>query len=270
MIKMKRLDYLIDYLMNENPRLVLNEKLETFEDKFRIYRSLVNIRKPMDIDREFINVEDEFLQDLLKNKDLTSSEDINPLAIDFPNSKLSHKDKIALWQGDITTLEVDAIVNAANSQGTGCYIPCHNCIDNQIHTYAGVDLRLECEEKMKKLDYALPSGNAFITNAYNLPSKHVIHTVGPIIVGHVTETKEKSLAQCYHTCLNLAIENNIKSIAFPCISTGEFRFPKELACQIAINTVEEFLDTKEDYFDKIIFNVYSDEDYKIYENFITK
>lgn len=162
-------------------------------------------------------------------------------------------------------MEIDSIVNAANSRGLGCFIPCHKCIDNQINTFAGVGLRLECNEIMKKKDYNLKTGEAIITKGYNLPSKYVIHTVGPIIYNQVTKEKENLLALCYINSLKLAIENNIKTIAFPCISTGEFCFPKDLASKIAIKTVNNFLNEYKNSFDKIVFNVYSKEDYEIYE-----
>ena len=167
-------------------------------------------------------------------------------------------------------MQIDSIVNAANSQGLGCFIPCHNCIDNQINTFAGISLRLECNEIMKEKDYFLETGKAFITNGYNLLAKYVIHTVGPIIYDKVTNKEIKELQDCYINSLNLAKENKIRTIVFPCISTGEFRFPKGQASKIAIKTVDRFLDENRDYFDKVVFNVYGEEDYKIYERNIKK
>lgn len=152
----------------------------------------------------------------------------------------------------------------------GCFVPCHKCIDNQINTFAGVELRLECNEVMKTKNYHLETGKAIITKGYNLPSKNIIHTVGPIIYDFVTEEKEKELASCYINSLKLAIDNNIKTIAFPCISTGEFRFPKELACKIAIQTIDMFLTENKGKIEKVVFNVYGEEDYKIYEQQIRK
>ena len=190
------------------------------------------------------------------NKSIVESNDIT--------SFIKYKGtQICLWQGDITILKIDAIVNAANSQGLGCFIPCHKCIDNAIHSASGVELRLECNKIMQEIGM-LQTGKVFITKGYNLPSKYVIHTVGPIIYENVKEKEILELKNCYINSLELAKENNIKTIAFPCISTGEFRFPKELASKIAIETIKEYLDTNEEYFEKIIFNVFLDVDYKIY------
>ena len=160
-------------MINDNPRYHVSEEPETFEDKFRIYRSLVNIRNPNPIDDDYVEMENEMLQELLLKKEITSFEDIETIGVKYPQTKLNHKDIMALWQGDICSLEIDTIVNAANSQGLGCFIPCHDCIDNKIHTNAGVKLRLECYQEMQKYDYTLPSGTCLFTDAYNLPSKHV-------------------------------------------------------------------------------------------------
>lgn len=247
---MEKLDYLIEYLLKESGR-------ENFDysdrDKKSLYRALVNVRQANPISENFLKVEDEYLQDELKKQSITNVDDIK------------EKNKIALWQGDITKLKIDSIVNAGNSQGLGCFLPNHNCIDNQINTFAGVRLRLACNEIMKDLNYNLETGKAIITNAYNLPSKYVIQTVGPIIENEVTEEKEQELANCYINSLKLAIENGIKTIAFPCISTGVFRFPKDNACRIAIKSVKEFLESH-DTIEKVVFSVYSDEDLEIYKN----
>lgn len=253
---MEKLDFLIDYLLKENKRVQIEEKPKDADAKKNLYRSLVNIRDAKPISREYIKIENEYLTEELQNKKLT----------DIKN--LSSNDKICLWKGDITTLKIDSIVNAANSQGLGCFVPCHKCIDNQIQTYAGVSLRLECNDVMKELNYNLPTGESFITKGYNLPSKYVIHTVGPIIYSEVTELEEKQLAECYINSLKLAMENNIRTIAFPCISTGEFRFPKAKACEIAVKTVKEFLKENGDKFDKIVFNVYGEEDYYEYRKLL--
>ena len=170
-----------------------------------------------------------------------------------------------MWQGDITKLKIDAIVNAGNSQGLGCFLPNHNCIDNQINTFAGVRLRLACNDIMKDLNYNLETGKAIITKGYNLPSKYVIQTVGPIIENKVTDKKQKELANCYINSLKIAIDNGIRTIAFPCISTGVFRFPKDEACKTAIKSVDEFITENRDKLDKVIFNLWSDEDVIIYE-----
>lgn len=247
---MEKLDYLIDYLLKESGR-------ENFDysnrDKKMLYRALVNIRQADPISEDFLKQEDKYLQEELGKKNITNVESIQS------------NNRIALWQGDITALKIDAIVNAGNSQGLGCFIPNHNCIDNQINTFAGVRLRLACNEIMKKLNYNLETGKAIITKGYNLPSKYVIQTVGPIIENEVTKQKEMELSNCYINSLKLAVDNGIKTIAFPCISTGVFSFPKTLACKIAVESVKEFLE-KDNNIEKVVFNVYSDEDLEIYMN----
>lgn len=174
---------------------------------------------------------------------------------------------ISIWQGDITSLKCDAIVNAANSGMTGCYVPNHRCIDNCIHSYAGIQLLLECAELMEKQGYEEPTGHAKITNGYNLPCKYVIHTVGPIIYNRVRIEDERLLADCYRSCLELAAENKLESIAFCCISTGEFHFPNERAAEIAVETVEAFL-KKQSGIKKVVFNVFKDMDKRIYEKLL--
>lgn len=262
---MEKLDYLIEYLLKENTEIKINKLPTNIMEKKNLYRSLCNIRKPKPISNKYLQVENEYLQEELSKKNITKVEDIEAIDKPIKESNLKNKDKIYLWQGDITTLKIDSIVNAANSQGLGCFVPCHKCIDNQINTFAGVSLRLECNEIMKKRDYFLKTGKAFITMGYNLPAKYIIHTVGPIIYENVTEKEKEELSNCYINSLNLAKENKIRTIAFPCISTGEFCFPKELASKIAIESVEKYLEENKNNFDKIVFNVYSKEDYKIYE-----
>lgn len=262
---LNKLDYLINYLLDENGNLIKEKIPDDEENKKKLWRSLCNIRDPKPLNKEYIQIEKEFLQEELQNKEITKVEDIKTIFDIFPNSSLKYKDKISLWKGDITTLQIDAIVNAANSQGLGCFVPCHKCIDNQIHTFAGIELRLECNRVMMEKDYFLPTGEAFITKGYNLPAKYVIHTVGPIIQSEVSKEDKKQLANCYINSLKVAIKSGIRTVAFPCISTGEFRFPKEEACKIALLEVEKFLNYNNKYFDKVVFNVYSEEDYKIYE-----
>ena len=247
---MEKLDYLIEYLLKESGRGNFDY---SNRDKKSLYRALVNIRQVNPISEDFLKVEDEYLQEELEKQDITNVDDIKA------------NNKIALWQGDITKLKIDAIVNAGNSQGLGCFLPNHNCIDNQINTFAGVRLRLACNEIMKDLNYNLETGKAIITKGYNLPCKYVIQTVGPIIENEVTEQKEKELKNCYINSLQLAAHNGIKTIAFPCISTGVFRFPKDRACKIAIESVKDFL-KENDKIEKVVFNVYSDEDLEIYKN----
>ena len=262
---MEKLDFLIDYLLKENKEIKIDKIPTDINEKKNLYRSLCNIREPKPISKEYLEIENEYLQEELKKKDITKIEDIKPISITTKESNLENKDKICLWQGDITKLQIDSIVNAANSQGLGCFIPCHKCIDNQINSYAGISLRLECKEIMKEKDYFLHTGKAFITKGYNLPTKYIIHTVGPIIYEDVTEKEELQLVNCYTSSLELAIQNGIRTIAFPCISTGEFRFPKDKACKLAILAVTSFLKEHRNDFDKIVFNVYGEEDYKIYE-----
>lgn len=218
-----------------------------------LLRSLMNIREAKNADKKFLEIQDEYLQEELMQKGIT---DINTF--------LQVKKNIYLWKGDITTLKCDAIVNAANSAMTGCYEPCHSCIDNCIHTFSGIQLRAECDSLMKKQGFLEPTGNAKITGAYNLPCKFVIHTVGPIIKNSVTKKDCELLQSCYRSCLNLAKKNNLQSIAFCCISTGVFCFPNEKAAQIAVTTVKEFL-AKEKSQMKVVFNVFKDEDYEIYK-----
>lgn len=260
---MEKLDFLIEYLLQENKELKVEKMPANLEDKKNLWRSLCNIRNAKQISSEYLQIEKEYLQEELKNKYITKVGDIKPISNSIKAPNLQNKDKIYLWKGDITTLKVGAIVNAANSGGLGCFVPCHKCIDNAIHSASGIRLRIECNEKMKKIG-KLETGKAFITKAYNLPSDYVIHTVGPIIYENVTEKEIQELRNCYINSMQLAKENNIREIAFCCISTGEFRFPKDKASKIAISTVKEYLSKNEKYFDKIIFNVFTDEDYDIY------
>lgn len=201
-------------------------------------------------------MQDEYLKEEINKKGIVDINNLNPI-----------QKGIYLWQGDITTLRCDAIVNAANSAMTGCYVPNHRCIDNAIHSFAGVELRLECDEIMNRQGDGEPTGQAKITNAYNLPCKYIIHTVGPIISYKLTSEDCELLVNCYRSCLNLAAKNNLESIAFCCISTGEFHFPNDKAAQIAIKTVEEFM-KKDTSVKKVIFNVFKDMDKEIYRELL--
>lgn len=222
----------------------------------QLLRGLMNLRRPARIGAEFLQMQDAYLQGETAVKGVTDAADLTPI-----------QPGLYLWQGDITTLKCDAIVNAANSGMTGCYIPNHRCIDNAIHTYAGVELRLACEALMERQGYPEPTGQAKITPAFNLPCRYVLHTVGPIIHGRVSRQDEKLLVSCYRSCLELAAENGLESVAFCCISTGEFHFPNERAAEIAVRTVKEFLQ-KQTSVRKVIFNVFKDLDKAIYEKLL--
>ena len=227
------------------------------ESQRQLLRGLMNIRAPQSVGADFLQTQDAYLQGETAAKGITDIADLTPV-----------QPGLYLWQGDITALRCDAIVNAANSGMTGCYVPNHRCIDNCIHTFAGVQLRLYCEEMMEAQGHAEPTGQAKITPAYNLPCRYVLHTVGPIVGGHLTETHCRQLADCYRSCLSLAAENGLKSVAFCCISTGEFHFPNEKAAEIAVATVKEFLAQKETSVEKVIFNVFKDRDREIYEELL--
>lgn len=248
--------FLIQELLKENKRYEDMEIPQDFEEQRELLRALMNVRIAKNVDDEFIKVQDEYLQEETKRKGIVDIDDLKPI-----------KDGIYLWQGDITTLRCDVIVNAANSGMTGCYVPNHRCIDNCIHSFAGVQLRLECDEIMTKQGYGEPTGQAKITKSYNLPCKYIIHTVGPIINGKLTSEDCDLLESCYKSCLELAVKNNLESIAFCCISTGEFHFPNDKAAQIAVKTVEEFM-KKETSLKKVIFNVFKDMDKEIYRKLL--
>ncbi len=248
--------FLIQELLKENKRYEDMEIPQDFEEQRALLRALMNVRIAKNIDDEFIKVQDEYLKEEIKRKGIVDIDDLKPI-----------KDGIYLWQGDITTLRCDVIVNAANSGMTGCYVPNHRCIDNCIHSFAGVQLRLECDEIMTKQGYSEPTGQAKITKSYNLQCKYIIHTVGPIINGKLTSEDCDLLESCYKSCLELAVKNNLDSIAFCCISTGEFHFPNDKAAQIAVKTVEEFM-KKETSLKKVIFNVFKDMDKEIYRKLL--
>lgn len=247
---------LINYLLNENPEYRKVRIPSSENEQFRLYRSLVNVRSACEISAEYLAAEDEYLRQKTAEKGINDIADLSPV-----------EDDIYLWRGDITTLKCGAIVNAANSGMTGCYQPCHNCIDNCIHTFAGIRLRLECAEIMKKQGCPEPTGHAKITPAYNLPCEYVIHTVGPIVQGKLTAEHCRLLKRCYQSCLELAVQNGIDSIAFCCISTGVFGFPKQEAAEIAVSTVRDFLKSHRI---KVIFNVFGNEDYGIYRKILSE
>ncbi len=252
----ERRRFLIDALLKERPEYRdLAVPKDKNEQKY-LLRGLMNIRTPKACDDEFLRVQDAYLKDAAAEKGITDIDDLTPV-----------QPGLYLWQGDITTLRCGAIVNAANSGMTGCYVPNHRCIDNAIHTFAGAELRLACAELMEKQGYPEPTGQAKLTPAFNLPCDYVLHTVGPIITDRVTDRDRELLASCYRACLTLAAENNIESVAFCCISTGEFRFPNREAAQIAVRTVKDFLKT-ETSVKRVIFNVFKDTDREIYEQLL--
>ena len=247
----KRL-FLIQSLLDERPSCQKQIIPADFERQKILLRGLMNVRRAYLIGADFLRVQDEYLQSETAAKGITDAADLMPM-----------QPGLYLWQGDITTLKCDAIVNAANSGMTGCYIPNHRCIDNAIHTFSGVELRLACAELMEQQGYPEPTGRAKITPAFNLPCRYVLHTVGPIISGHVTKEDKELLASCYRSCLELAAKNGLESVAFCCISTGEFHFPNEQAAQIAVETVKQFMNRKTSV-KKVIFNVFKDLDKAIY------
>lgn len=254
MLQSERRNYLINRLLAEQAQYSDIAVPRSESEQKRLLRALMNVRAPEPIGENFLKIQDEYLQTELNGKDITDIADLAPV-----------EDGIYLWRGDITTLKCGAIVNAANSGMTGCYQPCHNCIDNCIHTFAGIRLRLECAGIMEKQGYPEPTGQAKITSAYNLPCSYVIHTVGPIVQGKLTAEHCRLLKRCYTSCLELAVQNRIDSIAFCCISTGVFGFPKQEAAEIAIGTVRGFLKSNSI---KVIFNVFGSEDYDIYRKIL--
>ena len=252
----ERRTILIRVLLNEHPEYQ-ELRIPTDADTQRqLLRGLLNIREPRRIGADFLKIQDEYLQAETAAKGIMDAADLVPL-----------QPGLYLWQGDITTLKCDAIVNAANSGMTGCYCPNHGCIDNAIHTYAGMELRLACAEIMDRQGYPEPTGQAKITPAFNLPCRYVLHTVGPIIRGRVTQRDRALLVSCYRSCLELAAEKGLESVAFCCISTGEFHFPNELAAEIAVQTVKAFL-KKQTSVKKVIFNVFKDMDKVLYEKLL--
>lgn len=247
--------YLIHELAKENARYSKITIPQDTQEQEILLRSLMNVRMPGKISEEFIEIQNEYLMERAKEKEIVYPKDLVPI-----------KDHIFIWQGDITRLAADAIVNAANSGMTGCYVPNHTCIDNCIHTFGGIQMRFACDAIIKKQGHEEAAGQAKITPAYNLPSNYVIHTVGPIIENNVTEKDERLLASCYRSCLELAVQYSCSSIAFCCISTGVFRFPNQRAAEIAIQTVRDYLSTNPTL--DVVFNVYKDVDAEIYHHLL--
>ncbi len=266
---MTRIDKLIRYLIDENPEYSSIEIPETEQGKRDLFRALRNVREPKPVSEEFLRLQDEELQAQLQEKGIVELVDIMDVGRDAPWHVSTGK-QLLLWQGDITRLKVDAIVNAANAQLLGCFHPLHKCIDNAIHSAAGVQLREECHQLMQQQGHLEPTGTAKITKAYNLPCKHVIHTVGTIIPNGIpTAFQQEQLASCYRSILQLADEKRLESVAFCCISTGEFRFPNQLAAEIAVKTVSDFfVEHSGSSIKQVVFNVFKDMDKRIYEGIL--
>jgi len=259
----QRLDFLVEEFKADS---VQYKDLLTPADtvgKRRILRSLMNIRVPKKMDESVVTVQDEYLRERIRENGIVGLSDIPVI-----------RDGLSIWQGDITRLAVDAIVNAANSQMLGCFVPMHTCIDNCIHTFAGVQLRAECAGQMERLkriygrDYEQPTAVPMLTGAYNLPAKKVIHIVGPIVQGRLTSSLEANLADCYRNTLEMCLENGLRSVAFCCISTGVFHFPNRRAAEIAVKTVTDWLAAHPETMERVIFNVFKDEDKAYYEEFL--
>jgi len=251
-----RRKYLIAELLKEQPEYSnISVPISKTEEK-QLLRALFNVRLPLPIGDDFLRVQDEYLQEEIAQKGITSIDDLEPV-----------KPDIYLWQGDITTLKCDAIVNAANNQMLGCFCPNHGCIDNAIHTFSGVQLRLKCAEIMKMQGKDEETGKAKITPAYNLPCKYILHTVGPIVTGKLTDRDCELLRSCYRSCLALADEYKLNSVAFCCISTDEFHFPNDKGAKNAIETVGEYKKQTNSKI-KVIFNVFKNPDYEIYREYL--
>ena len=259
----ERLDYLVEEFKADSDEYKDLNIPDNLEEKRRILRSLMNIRMPKEISSEILKVQDEYLSERAVEKGVVNLSDIPVI-----------REGLSIWQGDITRLSVDAIVNAANSQMLGCFVPMHTCIDNCIHTFAGVQLRAECNRQMNELcirygrDYEQPTAVPMLTDAYNLPAKKVVHIVGPIVQYKLTPGLEKDLADCYKNTLDMCADNGLKSVAFCCISTGVFHFPNKRAAELAVETVSEWLRGNPGKVERVIFNVFKDEDKTIYEKLI--
>lgn len=251
--------YLIKYLLSEQIHykgIAIPQEEQAQKD---LLRSLVNVRPPRPVEQEFLNIQDAYLITENAKDGIKDLAELSPTKLDK---------RIYLFQGDITALKVDAIVNAANSQMCGCFRAMHNCVDNIIHTKAGVELRAYCNDMMQAQGHEEPTGQAKITPAFNLPCKYVIHTVGPIVQGRLQKKHEELLASCYHSCLELAEKNGVRSVAFCCISTGVFMFPNERAAEIAVETVRKYYEETGSKI-KVVFDVFKEEDLAIYSRILS-
>jgi len=266
MTQNEKLEYLLDFFKKDSKEY---KDLKVVDgDRKIVLRSLMNIRMPKPIPIDVIEIQDDYLKEQLREDGIVSFNEIPTIREKF-QSKNEFADKISIWQGDIISLEVDAIVNAANSQMLGCFVPCHKCIDNAIHSASGVQLREACSQYMKKMkvknrNYEEPTGSAMITDAFNLPCKFVIHTVGPIVGHTLTDDLRNDLKSCYESCLEIVLENGVRSIAFCCISTGEFHFPNDEAAMIAVEEVMNFMRNNGNEVDRVVFNVFKNLDKEIY------
>lgn len=258
MTQTERRIWLIRQLLEESPRYGGWKAPEEEQAQKDLLRALLNVRPPMPVGQDFLTVQDEYLSAERDRKGVVDIHSLPPLRCD---------ERLVVWQGDITTLNADAIVNAANSRMLGCFVPGHNCIDNAIHTFAGVQLRLCCNEMMAEQGREEPAGQAKITPAFNLPSRYILHTVGPVIQGPVSQRDRELLASCYRSCLELAAAKGLESVAFCCISTGEFHFPNREAARIAVKAVQSFLQAPSPV-KKVIFNVFKDIDLQIYRELL--
>ena len=256
----KRRVWLIKALLEEMPQYQYPVFPYTPERQQRLLRSLMNVRPPRPVTAEFLEIQDAYLQERIREKGITNIDTLFPCPSD---------NRLVLWQGDITTLRCGAIVNAASSGLLGCFQPCHGCIDNIIHTMSGVQLRLACQEIKERQGHDEPVGCAKVTPAFNLPCEYVLHTVGPTVNGSLTKEHGEMLASCYRSCLELAAQTGIASVAFCCISTGISGFPNREAAEIAVRTVKDWLDSHPGRVDRVIFNVFKDTDREIYEQLLS-
>ena len=253
----QRCRYLVEQLLAEYPPQNRPMPAEGWSRQ-EFLRALMNVRPPVPVSREFLQVQDQYLQEQRRQAGIVEASTLPTTAGDR---------RISLWQGDITRLRCDAIVNAANSALLGCFRPLHGCIDNAIHWAAGVQLRLYCQRLMERQGHEEPTGQAKLTPGFNLPARYILHTVGPVVQGTVTPQNRAELASCYRACLELAAENRLETLAFCCISTGVFGFPNRSAAEIAVRTVKEFLETPSSI-QRVIFNVFQDTDRQLYRGLL--
>ena len=265
----ERLSFLVEEFKEDSRSYRDMETPEDVAGRQQLLRALMNVRSPRRMRPEVLQVQDEYLQERARERGIVTLQEIPTIREEGSGHPAG--DILSLWQGDITTLKAGAIVNAANSQMLGCFIPMHHCIDNCIHTYAGIQLREECARQMNELrdrygpGYEQPTAVPMLTGGYNLPAEHIIHIVGPIVETGLTPELEEDLAACYRNTLDLCLKNGIRSVAFCSISTGVFRFPKERACEIAVDTVSRWLAEHPGAMDRVIFNVHKKEDRSNYE-----